>query len=199
MCYELALIVKKEIRCFQFSLIQYFRSECLLGTAEGVFSSTFYISFSALHRYGSVDSCNIHGVTCTAPSVCAELMLNACCVSSVIFISLRSRSPHSISGNCFNMQFNWPNRQVDFTFMSCLGMLKQLSDIWQCCKPNRDCLSFLKYSRFPTASLAHCWIYLCCVLRAQPRNFWNSDPAFTDFKILKGSLQGVQVAVGHKN
>lgn len=115
--------------------------------------------------------------TCTAPSVCAELMLNACCVSSVVFISLRSRSSHSISGNGFNMQFNWPNRQVDFTSVSCLGMLKQLSDIWQCCKSNKDCSSFLKYSRSPTAPMADCLICLRCVLRTHSRSFWNSDPA----------------------
>lgn len=132
--------------------------------------------------------------TCTAPSVCAELMLSACCVSSdfFFFISLGSRSSHSISGNCFNMQFNWPNRQVDFTFVSCLGMLKQLTDVWQCCKLNRDCLSFLKYSRSPTAPVADCWIYLCCMSRTHSRSFGSSDSAFSNFKITRGTLQGVQ-------
>lgn len=136
--------------------------------------------------------------TCTSPSVCAELMLNACCVSSVIFISLKSRSSHLISGNCFNMQFNWPKRQVDFTFLSCLGMLKQLSDIWQCWKSNRDCLSFLKYSCSPTAPVADCSIYLCCVLRTHSRSFWNSNPSLADFKSLRVPFQGVQAALGHK-
>lgn len=109
--------------------------------------------------------------TCRTPSVCAELMCNACCVSSDIFISIRIRLPHSISYNCFDMQFNRTNRQVDFTFMLYLGMLKQLIDIWQCCKSGTDCMSFLKYSSSPTAPVADCWIYLCCVLRTQTRNF----------------------------
>lgn len=65
--------------------------------------------------------------TCRTPFVCAELMLIACCVSSDIFISLRIRAPHSVSDNCFNMQLSWPNRQVDFTFLLYLGMLKQLA------------------------------------------------------------------------
>lgn len=192
MCYELALIVKKEIRCFQFSLIQYFRSECLLCIAEGVFSSAFCISFSALHWYGSVDLCNIHGVHAQHHLY----VQNSCSMHAVFlqtfFISIGSRSSHSNSGNCFNMQLNWPNRQIDFTFVSCLDMLKQLTDIWQCCKSNRDCMSFLKYSHSPTAPVADCWIYLYCVLRPHSGSFGSSDSAFSNFKIVRGTLQVVQ-------
>lgn len=103
-------------------------------------------------------------------------------------ISVRIRSSHSISYNCFNMQFDRANRQVGFTFMLDLGMLKELTDIWQCCESSRDCMSFLKYSSSLTAPVADCWIYLCCVLRTQIRGFKNSDSAFTNFRILRGTL-----------
>lgn len=124
-------------------------------------------------------------LTCRTPSVCAELMLNACCVSSDIFILVRIRWSHSISYNCFYMQLDRANRQVDFTFVLYLGMLKQLTDIWQCCKSSRDCMSFFKYSSSLTAPVADCWIYLCCVLRTQTGGFRNSGSAFTNFKVLR--------------
>lgn len=136
--------------------------------------------------------------TCTAPSVCAELMLNACCLSSDISILMRSRSSHSISGNCFNMQFNWPNRQVDFTFLSCLGMLKELTDIWQCCKSNKRLFESPQIQ-----PLSHCPcsrqlnLFMLCVentqgfLKFRSDLYWFQDP--------KSLTPGVQVTVWHKN
>lgn len=50
--------------------------------------------------------------TCRTPSVHVELMLNACCVSSDILVSVRIRSSHSTSYSCFNMQFDKANGQV---------------------------------------------------------------------------------------
>lgn len=124
--------------------------------------------------------------TCRTPSVCAQLMLNACYFFRHL-ISVRIRSSHSISYNCFNMQFDRANRQVGFTSMLDLGMLKELTDIWQCCESSRDCMSFLKYSSSPTAPVADCWIFLCCVLRPQIRGLRNSDSAFTNFRIPRGT------------
>lgn len=125
--------------------------------------------------------------TCGTPSVCAQLMLDACCFFRHL-ISVRIRSSHTSSYNCFNMQFDRANRQVGFAFMLDLGMLKELTDIWQCCESCRDCMSFLKYSSSPTAPAADCWIFLCCVLRTQIRGLRNSDSAFTNFRILRGTL-----------
>lgn len=195
MCYELALIVKKRNQIFPISSNTRNTSDLNAWSFEGLLGDLLQ---SFLCQLLCPTSIRIDGFmqhtwhTCRAPSAWAELMLNTCCVSSDILISVRIRSSHSTSQNCFNMQFNWPNRQVDLTFMLCLGMLKHLTDVWQCWKLNKDCMSFLKYSSLPTAPAADYWIHLCCVLRTPTKGFRNSDSAFTDFTIVKGTLAGVQ-------
>lgn len=132
-----------------------------------------------------MDSCNIHGNMQDTICMC---MLNACCISSDIFVSIRIRPSHSISSNCFNMQFDRANRQVDFIFMLYLGMLKRMTEIRQCCKSSRDCMSFLKYSSSPTAPVADCLDLSMLCVEDTDQGFRNPDSAFTNFRILRGTL-----------